>query len=516
MDSAATTGILPPGLEDAELIAQGGFAIVYRAWQPDFHRRVAVKVLVADASDPAVRARFEREVRAMGSVSDHPNVVPVYDAGVAGDRPYLVMPYMAGGSLADDMAPMAVVDVVRIGVAVADALDAAHRAGLLHRDVKPANILRTQTGEPKLADFGVARFSDATATQGQLAMTLAYAAPELLQGEAATVASDVYSLGATLHALLRGDQPFPVPEDGGPMAMAVRIIGDEAPDLRASGVPAGVAAVIERAMAKRPGDRYPSAAALRQALQGIAGDGRGATTAMAAAPTAGVTTVVPATAVQPALIDLRDDVPTPAPAPAPRRPPVAAAAPATGRAWWPFLLGALVVLGVIAAALVAAGDDDDTPAATPTPTTVAATGAAAPTTVTTAAPPETTEAPPATTVTTASTATTEAPSAPAPAPSGDAVDAARSYFAALDAGDIDEGWSRLSPRYQEQSGRSSYYGFWETIAAVEVLDAEPGADEQTAVVRLRYTRDDGTTSTETNTLRFVEGDDGTLLVDGSS
>lgn len=484
----SSTGSLPPGIEDAELIAHGGFAAVYRGWQPDFHRQVAVKILSADAGDPAVRARFDREVRAMGSLSDHPHVVPVYDAGIHDDRPYLVMPYLAGGSLADELrnGPLAPDDVVRVGRAVADALEAAHQAGLLHRDIKPANILRTSYGEPKLADFGIARFGDTTATHGNLALTVAYAAPELLQGEPATVASDVYSLGATLHALLRGAPPFQVPEGGSPMAVAMKIVSDEPPPL--VGVPPTLADVVERAMAKDPSARFPSAAAMRDALDGL----------QAATVVEDATRVVAA--------PLRDDRTAVAPALAPPRPnpPPARRPPRRrGGAGWAAALVALLVLGAIAAALFSANRDDDDPtAATTTSTTV-------PASETTAAPVTEVEE---TTTTTEPTTTTLRPDLGRNA----AVDAAEEYFALLDAGDIDGGWNRLSPAYQEASGQDAYYGFWETIESVEVKKAKRGDDDLTAVVTLRYTRDDGTTTEETNTLRFVEGDDGELLVDGSS
>jgi serine/threonine-protein kinase PknK len=485
MEGSSSIGTLPPGLEDAQLIAHGGFASVYRAWQPDFHRQVAVKVLAADAGDPEVRSRFEREVRAMGAVSDHPGVVPVYDAGITDDRPYLVMPYLAGGSF-DGAGPLDPEEVARVGIAVADALDAAHRAGLLHRDVKPANILRTQRGEPKLADFGVARFADATATHGQLALTLAYAAPELLRGEPASPASDVYSLGATLHALLRGSPPFAAPSDSSPMAMAMRVVSDEAPDLGAAGVPGGLAAVVERAMSKDPAARYPSAAAMREALE-----------ALDAPPTVVTPTV---TTVRPEPTALVPPTPAPAPVTATRSAP-----PRRRAAWLPLALVGLVILGVLAAAYVAATANDDKDAGdvaasstTSTPPDTSATTEAAPSTS------ATTEAPPQTTATTV-----------APAPAGAVVEAARDYFALLDAGDIEAGWSRLSPRYQEESGRSSYFGFWETISSVEVLDARPAGDDG-AIVDLRFTRDDGSSTTETNTLRFISGDDGELLIDGSS
>ena len=147
----------------------------------------------------------------MGALSHHPNVVPVYETGSVDERLYLVMPLLPDGSLADQLAsgPLAPAAVVELGRGLADALAAAHEAGVLHRDVKPANVLRTPHGTYQLADFGVARFVDATQTLGGLLLaTVAYAAPEVLDGGPATAASDVYSLGATLHAALRGRPPF--------------------------------------------------------------------------------------------------------------------------------------------------------------------------------------------------------------------------------------------------------------------------------------------------------------------
>jgi hypothetical protein len=483
----------PPGIEGAELVAHGGFAAVYRGWQTDFNRDVAVKVLAADTRDPSVKARFDREVRAMGAVSDHPNVVPVYDAGVHDDRPYLVMPYLAGGSLADELrnGPLPPEDVVRVGRAVADALDAAHRAGLLHRDVKPANILRTSYGEPKLADFGVARFADHTATHGNVALTVAYSAPEVLRGEPASAASDVYSLGATLHALLRGGPPFEVPDGGAPLAMAMKIVSDEAPDLRAHGVPPTLAAVVERAMAKEPGDRFPSAAAFRDALDGVD----------LAAPVVddATRTIVaaagPPTAVAPA-------VPAPAPPPPPaRRPPPPDRSSGAG---WAAALVVLVVLGVIGAALYAANRDDGGGPAAATSTT------AAPTSEPIAAPVEeatTTEAPPEQT-------TTVAEEEPAPTTDADPAAAAEDYFALLP-DNTDEAWQRLTPRYQNESGgREAYEGWWSTIESVEVLSAEQTGDLE-ATVTLGYVRTDGTTAEETNAITFKE-QGGQLLIDGSA
>ena len=268
-----STRVVPPsipGVEELEPVGRGGFAVVYRGWQPEYQRYVAVKVL-EPSTDPAVVGRFRREVRAMGAVSDHPNVVPIYGAGVVDGRGYMVMPLLPGGTLDDKIrsAPLDAPEVVRIGRALADALAASHRIGLLHRDVKPANVLFTAYGDPQLADFGIARFADATATHTGFAATVAYAAPEVLQGEPATPASDVYSLGATLHAALRGEAPFRRVDGEPAVATAMRVLSDEPAHLKAAGVPAALAAVVERAMAKDPADRYPTAQALRHALETV-------------------------------------------------------------------------------------------------------------------------------------------------------------------------------------------------------------------------------------------------------
>lgn len=479
-----STRVVPPsipGVEELEPVGRGGFAVVYRGWQPEYQRYVAVKVL-EPSTDPAVVGRFRREVRAMGAVSDHPNVVPIYGAGVVDGRGYMVMPLLSGGTLDDKIrsAPLDAPEVVRIGRALADALAASHRIGLLHRDVKPANVLFTAYGDPQLADFGIARFADATATHTGFAATVAYAAPEVLQGEPATPASDVYSLGATLHAALRGEAPFRR-RDGEPaVATAMRVLSDEPAHLAAAGVPAALAAVVERAMAKDPAYRYPTAQALRHALDtvdlGIAARKRptAAATAAATEPIRG----------SPQRVGAR-------------------------RRRAPLVVGAVVAAAILVTAFALTqrriGDNDTTTASSGTEssgvtTSVSPTGQAtattAPSTSTVAAAPTATAARPTTTASV--TATPES--------------ATRSYYALLDAGRIDEGWSWLSPAYQQQTGRSSYEGFWRTIDRVEVLTAR--AEGRTAWATLRYTRTNGTASTENVRLDFVADATSRLLING--
>jgi Protein kinase domain/Kelch motif len=266
------------GCENAVEVGRGGFGAVYRAWQPEFGRAVAVKVLTAGGLDGEARGRFTRELRALGALSGHPHIVTVHSAGfTAGGHPYLVMGFEPGGSLADRLrsrGPLSWEEAVGVGIRISGALESAHRSGVLHRDVKPENILLSAFGEPKLADFGIARVEGADATRTlALVATLAHAAPELLHGDRPSVSSDVYSLGSTLHALIRGRPAFAAEGEEDPLAMIARISARPVPDLRESGVPDAVCRVLERAMAKDPGQRQPSALVLgrelRQAVGGV-------------------------------------------------------------------------------------------------------------------------------------------------------------------------------------------------------------------------------------------------------
>jgi len=251
------------GLGPGTPIGKGGFGTVYRAEQPAFRRTVAVKVLDGTL-DPAAQRRFERECQAMGSLSDHPGIVTVFDAGVtATGAPYLVMAFQPGGSLADRLATEGALgweEGLRVGVEVAEALAAAHRRDVLHRDVKPANILLSTYGHAQLADFGIARVAGLTQTRGdQVTASLLYAPPEILDGRPPDPVSDVYSLGATLFEVLSGRAAFAKGPDDSVAALLARITTHPVPDLRPHGVPEAVAKVVEDAMAKDP-DRRPSSA----------------------------------------------------------------------------------------------------------------------------------------------------------------------------------------------------------------------------------------------------------------
>jgi serine/threonine protein kinase len=261
-----------PGVEDAEEIGAGGFGWVYRAKQPAFGRTVAVKVLRGRMLDQRVVERFQRECKAIGAVSGHPNIVHVHDAGTTPlGHPFMVMEYLSQGSLGDRLdreGPLRWSEVARIGVKVAAALHTAHRAGVLHRDLKPENILVSEYGEPLLADFGIARVEGAKeTTAGVVTASFAHAPPEVVAGQRADARADVYSLASLLHALLTGSAPFLRDTDESVLPMLARISSEPPPDLRPYGVPAPLIAVIDRAMAKRPEDRPDSALAFGRELQ---------------------------------------------------------------------------------------------------------------------------------------------------------------------------------------------------------------------------------------------------------
>jgi serine/threonine-protein kinase PknK len=260
------------GFEDAEEIGHGGFGVVYKCQQPALDRTVAIKVLTSDLDDQNIE-RFLREQRAMGKLSGHPNIVHILQPGVTPtDRFYIVMPFHARGSLEDQIrrdGPLAWPAALRIGVKMAGALETAHRAGILHRDVKPANILLSEYGEPELTDFGIAHVAGGGFETGKGIVTgsPAFTAPEVLSGRPPTAASDVYSLGATLFCLVTGHAAFQRRTGEKLVAQFLRITTQPVPDLRPDGIPNEVCSVIERAMSVDPGERFATAAEFGAALR---------------------------------------------------------------------------------------------------------------------------------------------------------------------------------------------------------------------------------------------------------
>lgn len=265
-----------PGISALEVLGYGGFSVVYRARQESVGREVALKVDNRTVRDERDRRRFLREAHAAGRLSDHPNVISVFDAGITHDgRPYLVMELCPNGSLADRVkrdGTLPAAEVREIGVRIADALDTAHAAGVLHRDLKPANILINRFGAPGLTDFGLAAMPDPSRQLSATleALTPAYAPPEVFRLEHPTAAVDIYSLGATLYSLLSGRPPR-WPAHGHPSLPTILDLHREPiPDL--PGVPRALVAVLRQAMDSDPARRYPSAAVFRDAMRGVALD----------------------------------------------------------------------------------------------------------------------------------------------------------------------------------------------------------------------------------------------------
>jgi len=257
------------GISQATAYTSGGSSVIYEAWQKDFDRRVAVKVLRGPAGEETQR-RFQRERHAAGRLSGHPGIVDIYSGGVtdAGEL-YLVMPFIEGGSLQNELVRSgrfslknAVTDVV----AIAEAVEFAHRQGVIHRDLKPANILRDSAGRPLVTDFGIARLIDGEVASATVAATTPlYAAPEILANGTASPASDVYSLGAMLYALLAGRPAFSEGNAENIWTVLERIRSNDPEPI--DGVPLQVMDVIRVAMSKTPINRPTSAGLFAQYLR---------------------------------------------------------------------------------------------------------------------------------------------------------------------------------------------------------------------------------------------------------
>ena len=259
-----------PGVADLEEVGRGGSAVVYRGRQVALGRNVAVKVLERPVRTDRERAEFERECLAIGSLSGQPGIVTVFDAGFTSDgRAYLVMEHLPSSldrRIADE-GPLPWEGARAMAIAVAGALDAAHRAGVLHRDVKPENVLLDVNGQPRLADFGLARIQNGYESHTtSVRASLTHVSPEVIDGRSATELSDVYSLGSTTHHLITGHPPFVTAADESMVAVMRRIVDDPPPPLVAHGVPAGVEAVILAAMSKDPAARPPSARSFAEQL----------------------------------------------------------------------------------------------------------------------------------------------------------------------------------------------------------------------------------------------------------
>ncbi len=254
-------------------LGRGGMGVLYLAIEPGLERRVALKLIAPEAAaDEVFARRFAEESRIAASI-EHPNVVPIYAAGEENGIPFIAMRYVSGSDLGRRMARegrLAPEVAVALIAQVGNGLDAIHAAGLVHRDVKPANVLLGGTGgddHAYITDFGVARnvATESGLTQtGRFVGTLDYVAPEQISGGAVNAHADVYALGCLLFKLLTGEVPYP--RDGEAARLYAHLNDPPpAPSLHATAVPMALDDVAIRAMSKEPGDRYPSAGDLGRA-----------------------------------------------------------------------------------------------------------------------------------------------------------------------------------------------------------------------------------------------------------
>lgn len=255
-----------------EMIGSGGMANVYKARDLKTEQTVAVKILREEfMSNEELVRRFKNESKAI-SILDHPHILKVYDVSVTDKLQYIVMEYLDGITLKEYMkqrgGPLTWKETVHFAQQILEALDHAHRKGVVHRDVKPQNVMLLPSGQVKMMDFGIARISRAeNHTQSDKAIgSVHYISPEQARGDVTGATADIYSLGVMLYEMLSGRLPF---ESDNMVSVAIKQISDKARPLSeiAPEVPGALQEITERAMAKRPEDRYPSARAMLDDLE---------------------------------------------------------------------------------------------------------------------------------------------------------------------------------------------------------------------------------------------------------
>jgi serine/threonine protein kinase len=243
-------------------LGTGGMAVVYLARDPYMQRQVAIKVLAYQlTSDALYQEHFQREAEVIAAL-EHPCIVPVFDFGRHGNQPYIVMRYMAGGSLQDRLnkGELKARDMAHVVGRVAEGLDAAHARGIIHRDVKPSNVLFDASGEAFLSDFGLAKYLNRSSgmTGALFVGTPEYMSPEQVRNERLDGRSDVYALGVTLYYALAGRLPY---RDDSPLATAVLHVTQPVPNILAvkPDLLPTWEEIIGKAMAKNPAERYATA-----------------------------------------------------------------------------------------------------------------------------------------------------------------------------------------------------------------------------------------------------------------
>ncbi|MCW2815457.1 MAG: Serine/threonine protein kinase [Nocardioides sp.] len=501
-------------------VGRGGMGTVWLCRDTRLGRQVAVKQVGRLPGESSTHlARALREARS-SAMLNHPHVVAVYDAVEEGDHAWLVMEYVPSRTLAEMVAaegPLPPEQVAWFGAQAADGLAAAHAAGIVHRDVKPSNVLVTDEGLVKITDFGIARThgQEAITRTGIVLGTPSYFAPELARGLEPQPSADVWALGATLFMAVEGQAPYA--EQDNALALLARIASEEPPTPTQAGF---LTEPITRMMDPDPAHRWSMADAERVLRrlhqQHPMADGAGPGTASRnsfAAPLPVVDDPSPATAQ----IPLADLDPTPAPTPAPV--PVAAPAPDQddrGRRRGVLLVLAAVLLLVALAggAFALLGGDDDDPETASDGATTQRSAATTPSPRASSSPPEETEdpvVPVEPTETEEEPEPTEEPTETEEAPvAGDPAEFASGYYSLLP-GDTASAYSLLSPDYQARTSQSSYAGFWNTVEGVTVRGTEV-VNETTVDVLLTYSTANGSED-ETRRLYLEPAGDGWVIAD---
>lgn len=265
-----------PGFSYLRVLGSGGFADVFLYEQNMPRRQVAVKVLLAAVVNDQVRQLFQAEANVMAQLSSHPSILTVFQASLSADgRPYLVMEYCSGAlGQRYRNEPLSVPEALRIGIKIASAVETAHRSGILHRDIKPSNILITAYGHPVLSDFGIAATLGEAQSTDAVGLSIPWSAPEVLLDDiSGSIASEVWSLGATVYSLLAGRSPFEQPgADNGSAVLMSRISKGKVPAIGRADVPARLEIILGRAMSRRPDARQRSVLEFIRELQSIEAD----------------------------------------------------------------------------------------------------------------------------------------------------------------------------------------------------------------------------------------------------
>jgi len=464
-------------------IGRGGMGIVWRADDEVLGRTVALKRvgMSPGGASPDLR-RAEREAR-LAARLNHPHVVAVFDLATEGDEQWLVMEYVESRTLAQlvrDERRLTPDRAASLLAQAADALAAAHGAGIVHRDVKPSNILVTPAGQVKITDFGIARANaDATLTStGLVSGSPAYLAPEVAAGETATTASDVWALGATLFHALEGRPPYDA--GGNVMGALYRIVHEEPPRTSRA---EWLAPLLEATMAKDPEARWPMRRVLATLQQGpaAADDSTRLLTRTSSPPppppppppstppTVGVTDPTPTLSTQPVR-----------PSTTPRQPDPSARRSSVTR-WLVPLLAILAIVGVLALGWQLASDDGENPSGSDGGTTPSA-------------------------------SPSPSESSTAAVPTEESMRTFVEDYLATATSDPQAAWQQLTPTFQQQSGNyGNYRDAWSTRESADVTNITADPDALTVSYDVTYTQTNGETFDDSVTLQLVPSGDSYLI-----